>query len=329
MLIMTEKGLYCPSGNFYIDPKRAVEHAVITHAHSDHARKGSKRYYCTTSGVSLLKARLGANIHVSAIPYREPFLFNDVKLSFHPAGHILGSSQIRLELNGEVWVVSGDYKREWDSTCERFEPLSCDVFITEATFGEPHYCWDKDQDVGQDIFDWWQTNAQEGFASVLYAYSLGKAQRVLSLLDSHSDKVIYCAPETSIINNCYREENIRLPTTICLSEITAKTKLAKELLIVPPTFLKKNADILDGVRYRSAHASGWTSDNGFRQGFTLSDHADWNDLIRTITETNAKRVYVQHRNDGILIKKLNSLGMSAYHDSDLCVTEPEMEKLEA
>jgi len=193
---MTEAGLFCPAGNFYIDPKRSVETAVITHAHSDHARRGSKHYICTDSGALLLKARLGNKINLSRFPYQQPFILGGVTLSFHPAGHILGSSQIRLEFAGEVWVVSGDYKREADPTCEAFEIVSCDVFISEATFGKPIYAWQKDKNWGAEIFNWWQQNAAQGLHSVIYAYSLGKTQRILGLLKDLATKPIYWCPRS-------------------------------------------------------------------------------------------------------------------------------------
>ena len=236
MLIMTSKGLYCPAGNFYIDPKGAVDHAVITHAHSDHARRGSKHYYCTSTCISLLKARIGQNIAATTLPYGKTFDFGMVRLSFHPAGHILGSSQVRLEFAGEVWVVSGDYKRELDNTCDRFEPLLCDVFITEATFGTPAFCWKKDVNVGNDILAWWNENAKRGVNSVLFAYSLGKTQRVLNLLAELTEKSVYCDITAKAINDCYRAEKINIGSPICLSTIANDHVLTGELLLLPPLF---------------------------------------------------------------------------------------------
>lgn len=323
MLIMTKSGFYCPAGNFYIDPKHAVENAVITHAHSDHARRGSKRYYCTDSTQSLLRTRLGQNISIITYPYGTKFRINDVEISFHPAGHILGSAQIRIELYGEVWVVSGDYKRSYDSTCEPFEVVPCDVFVTEATFGTPSYIWDKTHDFAKSIYNWWQLNATEHYNSLLFAYSLGKAQRILGLLSFLTNQTIYCDPITEAINNCYRLQGIQMVPTICLSNLPENTLLEKALIVAPSSFMKTKFASYLGKKHKSAFASGWMQDNSKYQqtGFAISDHADWNDLIRTIEETKAKRVFVQHRS-GKLIKELRSRGIKAFPDSALIPKNP-------
>jgi putative mRNA 3-end processing factor len=182
ILVWTAEGLYCPQGRFYIDPKRSVEHALITHAHSDHARRGSRRYTCVDQGLDLLKVRLGSSIQVQGVAYGEELFFNGLKVSFHSAGHILGSAQVRIQRENEVWVVSGDYKRDLDPSCDPFELVPCDTLISEATFGTPQYQWAKDPQHGRSIFDWWQANTQQNQISVIFAYSLGKAQRVLAEL---------------------------------------------------------------------------------------------------------------------------------------------------
>jgi putative mRNA 3-end processing factor len=319
MLIMTSQGLYCPAGNFHIDPSRAVENAVVTHAHSDHARRGSRQYYCVTSGTSLLIARLGKNIQTLSFPYRQTFKINGVTVSFHPAGHILGSSQVRIEFGGQVWVVSGDYKREPDPTCEPFESVSCDVFVTEATFGTPAFIWPKGVDTGKEIFNWWMGNAEKGVNSVLFAYSLGKAQRVLGALLPFAPRPIYCHPSTTLLTDCYRAEGVSLAPTKCLSLVESDRVLRGELFLVPQSFLKDAQSEILGDRYETAFASGWMKNNhyGYDRGFLMSDHADWNDLIRTVQETDAKVVYVQHRGQGALVKQLRALGIKAYPDSDL------------
>lgn len=329
MLIMTRQGLYCPAGNFYIDPKGKVEHAVVTHAHSDHARRGAQQYYCVTRGVSLLKVRLGKSIKVSTYEYGESFFLNGVKLSFHPAGHILGSSQVRIEYEGEVWVASGDYKRQPDPTCEPFEVVKCDVFITEATFGTPAYDWPQEVDLGRQIHEWWDENRRLGFNSVLFAYSLGKAQHVLSLLEPFATRAVHCHPAATHLNDCYRELGVKLAKTQCLSQISPQASLSGELLLVPQSFLSSpQANILGGS-FKTAFASGWMANNSFNykgsydKGFTLSDHADWKDLVRTIIETGAKRVYVQHRGRGALVRHLKSLGIKAYSDEELFLKQPD------
>ncbi len=321
---MTDIGLYCPAGNFYIDPKRRVDHAVITHAHSDHARRGSKHYYCTTTGVALLQERLGSNIAVSHFPYQEKFTLGGVTISFHAAGHILGSSQVRIEFAGEVWVASGDYKLAPDATCLPFEHVKCDVFITEATFGTPAYTWETNVNLGQDMFDWWQRNAKQKMNSVIFGYSLGKAQRILNLLAPHADQPIYCNQATEKINACYREQNVVLAETRCLDSLDESISLEGELLVVPPGTLSKLPAARLGKKYKTAFASGWMakSDRRFDRGFLISDHADWNDLLHAILQTEAKRIYVQHRGNGALIKELKSRGLRAFPDYALTPKNP-------
>ena len=328
MLVLTKKGLYCPAGDFYIDPSRGVDHAVVTHAHSDHARKGSRRYYSSKSGTGLLRGRLGQSITVSSFEYREVFYINGVKLSFHPAGHILGSAQVRIEHDGQVWVASGDYKREADPTCEPFESVECDVFVTEATFGTPGYNWSKEANVGQEIFDWHSQNAKNGVNSVLFAYSLGKTQRVLGVLEPYKMNPIYCHSSATPLNECYLQQGMKLAPTICLSSISEKTKLRGELLIVPQSFLQSEQAEILGENFQTAFASGWMAKNSFGygsydKGFLMSDHADWGDLVRTILESKAKRVYVQHRGKGALVRHLKSLGIQAFPESDLMPENPD------
>jgi putative mRNA 3-end processing factor len=324
MLIMTSKGLYCPAGQFYIDPSGAVDRAVITHAHSDHARRGAKQYYCVTSGLSLLKARLGPNISVNTCPYGEKFYLGDVAISFHPAGHILGSSQVRLEFGNEVWVASGDYKREKDPTCEPFEVVPCDVFVTEATFGTPGFVWNKSSHLGLEILDWWTVNEARGINSVVFAYSLGKTQRILGELATLTDRTIYCHPSATPLNQCYVSQGVKLARHQCISRVAKDRILRGELFLVPQSFLKTaEAEIL-GRNFSTAFASGWMAQgqHGYDHGFLMSDHADWNDLLLTIQETKAKKIYVQHRGKGALVKHLRGLGLEAYPDADLFPKNP-------
>jgi putative mRNA 3-end processing factor len=321
---MTSKGLYCPAGNFYIDPKSAVEQAVITHAHSDHARKGSKQYFCVSSGTGLLKVRLGSGINVKSMAYGDSWRFGDVKVSFHPAGHILGSSQVRVEFNNEVWVVSGDYKRDPDPTCEPFETVTCDVFITEATFGTPAYCWGKTTNYGEQISAWWSRNKRRGLNSVLFAYSLGKAQRILGSLVNYASEPVFCHPAVETLNQCYREQGIKLADSIDLNQHKIDDSLSGKLFIVPPSFLKSDESAILGKKYRTAFASGWMVRNsyGYDASFLMSDHADWNDLLRTVEESKAKKVFVQYRGNGALVNELKSRGIEAYSDKQLWPTNP-------
>lgn len=324
---MTLQGLYCPVGNFYIDPKGKVDHAVITHAHSDHARKGAATYYCSSSGVSLLKTRLGENIVVKAFNYGEKFRINKIQLSFHPAGHILGSAQICIKYGGETWVVSGDYKREFDPTCHGFEVVKCDVFVTEATFGTPNYIWKKNIDIGKDIFEWWNKNSSSGNNSVLLAYSLGKTQRVLGLLEPFTSRSVYCHASAIRLTECYRAQGVKLVPTVSLCEIPQNEVLQGELIIAPPSFLKSPQVKILGTHFKTAFASGWMSNvhrftQIYDQRFVLSDHSDWSDLLLTIKQTEAKRIFVQHRGKGTLVRHLKSLGLKAYSSDALFPQDP-------
>ncbi len=329
MLILRKQGLYCEAGDFYIDPTGAVERAVVTHAHSDHARRGAKKYFTPRSGVGLVRARLGANIQIEGREFSEKFPLGPVSISFHPAGHILGSSQVRLEYRGEIWVVSGDYKRDPDPTCEPFESVPCDVFVTEATFGTPAYHWNKSADLGRELFEWWEKNRAQGINSVLCAYSLGKTQRVLGLLAPFTSRAAYIDPAAVALTECYRAEEISLLPTISLASLDANTRLSGELIVAPSSFLSSERVGILGDRYESAFASGWMAGGqsfgrfaGYDRGFTISDHADWDDLVRTVRETGAKRVYVQHRGKGALVRHLRGLGMDAHSDAELAKEPP-------
>lgn len=323
MLELTRKGLYCRAGDFYIDPSAKVDRAVITHAHSDHARRGSVQYYSTASGMPLLKARLGKNIAVRSYEFSEKFQLGNVVLSFHAAGHILGSAQVRMEYNGEVWLASGDYKRNPDPTCEPFESVKADVFITEATFGTPAYTWNKEANIGSEIYEWWKENAAQGINSVLFAYSLGKAQRVLGLLAPYAERPIICHSASTPLTECYRAQRIKLAPTLCMSEINYDKKYQGELFLLPQNFLNSERAKILGQNYKTAFASGWMATENppsygrYDKGFLLSDHADWNDLIRTAQETGARKVYVQHRGHGALVRQLNKLGIKAFPDTAL------------
>lgn len=329
MLTLRKQGLYCEAGDFYLDPSGSVERAVITHAHSDHARRGASLYYTPRSGVGLVRARLGPKIAIDAHEFGVPFRIGPVTVSFHPAGHILGSSQVRLEHGGEVWVASGDYKRDFDPTCEPFEPVECDVFVTEATFGTPAYCWDKNKDVGREIFDWWEANRALGRNSLLTAYSLGKTQRVLGLLREFTDRAVYLDPNATPLTDCYRAEGVQLLPSVCLSTLGCNARLKGELVIAPSSFLASSLAPVIGADFETAFASGWMAAGrghwgrgSFDRGFTLSDHADWNDLLRTVRETGARRVYVQHRGKGALVRELRAQGLEAYPDSELARLPP-------
>lgn len=317
LIAWTEKGLYCEAGGFYIDPHRAVDVAVITHAHSDHARKGCKRYITVSSGVGLLKSRLGKSIHVEDHPYATAFRLKDVVVSFHSAGHILGSCQVRVQRGSEVWVASGDYKRDPDPSCEPFETVKCDTFITEATFGTPKYRWPKDAEHGAAISRWWKESEETGINCLLFGYSLGKAQRILAELAPFAEKPVLIHETIQDLTECYRREGRVLAPTRLLSEALAEMEfLEGEMILAPPSILDQSFAQKLG-RFQTAFASGWMQGGSgwqsrrYDRGFVMSDHADWDDLNRTILESGARRVFVQHR-DGVLVRHLRKNGFEAY-----------------
>lgn len=320
LITWTDKGLYCKAGGFYIDPHRAVDVAVLTHAHSDHARRGSKLYICEESGVGLLKTRIGHSINVKSFLYKNKFQLGEVEVSFHSAGHILGSSQIRIQRGAEVWVASGDYKRDVDPSCEPFESVPCDTFITEATFGTPKFVWDKGLEHGRMIMSWWNDQSCLSRNCLLFGYSLGKGQRILAELYPFAHQPILIHPTMKELTECYRQEGRLLAPTKdlmeALGELGEGENLEGQLILAPPSIVKEAWIHKLGV-YRTAFASGWMKGSGhfgrgsYDHGFVMSDHADWNDLNQTIFESGAKRVYVQHR-DGALVRHLKSRGIEAY-----------------
>lgn len=319
LVTWTDKGLYCSAGGFYIDPHRAVELAIVTHAHSDHARRGSKKYICARSGVELLKTRLGFKIQVEAWTYGEVRKLGDVFVSLHPAGHILGSAQVRIQRGSEVWLASGDYKRDADPSCEPFESVRCDTFITEATFGTPRYRWEKNVAHGAMISHWWNESRASGKNCVLFGYSLGKAQRILAELAPHTTRPVLIHSTMKDLTECYRQQGRSLAPTDCLQAKLASLSqgelLTGELILAPPSVVKDFGHQLG--RYETAFASGWMQEQGgfrtqsYDRGFVMSDHADWDDLNLTIKETGAKRVFVQHRS-GALIRHLRQIGIAAH-----------------
>ncbi|MDR3668239.1 MAG: ligase-associated DNA damage response exonuclease [Ignavibacteriaceae bacterium] len=312
---LTDKGLFCEIGGFYIDPNKSVDKALITHAHSDHARPGSKSYLTVKPGESLLKQRLGQNINLQTVNYSEPLYMNGVKVSFHPAGHILGSSQIRIEYYGEVWVISGDYKLEKDLTCEMFEPIKCNTFITESTFGLPIFKWLSQNLIFKEINSWWRCNKELNIISIILGYSIGKAQRIISGLDS-TIGTIYAHPSIEVINQCYRIAGIKIPETQIINEHVSNDLLPGSLIIAPPS-----ADIYEMIgkhtNFSSAFASGWMQIRknrkriSFDRGFTLSDHADWEGLLQAAKESQAANILVTHGYSSQLAKWLREKRLNA------------------
>jgi putative mRNA 3-end processing factor len=298
MLSLTPKGLYCSGGDFYIDPLQPVDRAVITHAHADHARWGSRQYLCASDGKGVLQKRLGDNSSIETLNYGEKIAINSISLSLHPAGHILGSSQVRIEENGRVVVVSGDYKTAADPTCAPLEPIRCHEFITETTFGLPIFKWPKTEDVLSDINSWWQENQMEGRTSILFAYALGKAQRIIASLDESIGPILTHGAIEKFLP-CYRNAGIHLPPTRYVGEIEDKKNLVGSIVIAPPSADNPNWMRKFPNRVR-AFASGWMRIRGNRRrrsvdrGFVISDHSDWDGLLQTISATSAKKIGVSH-----------------------------------
>jgi putative mRNA 3-end processing factor len=314
LVIHRPEGLYCEAGGFYIDPWRPVDKAVITHAHADHARTGSTRYIASAAGEGVLRSRLGA-IDLHALPYGERLQVRDVIISLHPAGHVLGSAQVRIEHRGEVWVTSGDYKIEPDVTCAAFEPVKCHTFITESTFGLPIYTWVPAAELFADINQWWASNAAINRASVLFCYSFGKAQRLLAGVDSSIGPIVtHGAVEP--LNRAYRDAGVALPETKLVSEVTDKSDFSRALVLAPPSaagspWMKRFGE------YSDAFASGWMLLRGARRrravdrGFVMSDHADWPGLNSAIKASQASTVYVTHGYVPVMVRWLQEQGLEA------------------
>jgi len=313
VLELTNKGFYCAAGDFYVDPWRPVDNAVITHAHSDHARAGSARYLCAAPGETVLRARLG-DISLQTLRYGETVSLKDARVSLHPAGHILGSSQVRIEVGGRVACLSGDYKTVGDLTAAPFEPVACDLFVTEATFALPIYRWQPDGSLFGAINKWWAENADAKRASVLYGYALGKAQRLLSGLDASIGPILTHGAVERLVG-CYREAGVSLPPTR-YAGTALKEDFARALVVAPPSangspWVRRFGD------FSTALASGWMAIRGARRrravdyGFPLSDHADWPGLLEAIRSTGAEEVWVTHGYTGPLARWLEERGVKS------------------
>jgi putative mRNA 3-end processing factor len=319
LVIERPQGLYCPAGDFYIDPWRPVDRAVLTHAHADHARAGHRHVLATAISEGVLRSRLGASLPLQGLAYGETVVHQGVRISLHPAGHVLGSAQVRLEHGGQVWVASGDYflsaHDERNPTCQPFEPLRCDCFITESTFGLPVYRWAPQAQVFDDINAWWRANAAAGRPSLLMAYSFGKAQRVIAGVDAGIGPIVVHGA-VAPLNEAYRAAGVALPATRTLGELPDKHALATALVVAPPAvhgsvWARRLGEASD------AFASGWMALRGARRrqgvdrGFVLSDHADWPGLQRAIAATGAARVIVTHGFEAVMVRWLCGQGLQA------------------
>lgn len=314
VLSFTDRGIYCPAGDFHIDPWRPVARALITHGHADHARPGHGAYLATHAALPVMRHRLG-EITAEGIAYGETRQIGGAQVSFHPAGHIPGSAQVRVEVGGEVWVVSGDYKTTDDGFCEAFEPVTCHSFITECTFGLPVFRWAPQAQVADEINQWWAANAAHGRVSMLGAYSLGKAQRLLSLVNPEIGPILTHGAVDGT-NRVLRAQDYRLPDT---HPVTAETKGNDHpgaLVIAPPSALGSTWSRRFGT-VSTGFASGWMRLRGIRRrraadrGFVLSDHADWDGLLEAIAATGAENIYPTHGYTDIFARHLNEIGLNA------------------
>ena len=335
LIVRRAEGLYCPAGDFYVDPWRKVERAVITHAHADHARTGHRHYLTARRGVGVLRARLG-KIDVTGLGWGEEIVIGNARVSLHSAGHILGSAQVRVEVDGQVWVVAGDYylstRGDANPTCEPFEPVRCDCFVTEATFGLPIYRWPRHADVFDDMARWWQANAESGDGSVVGAYSLGKTQHVLAGLAELACGLgpIYVHPAADGLNEAHRAEGVALPATRDWSELEDPAALRGALIIAPPS-AQAPWRWQREVRVRESFASGWMHQHkarhraGLDRGFVLSDHADWPGLLSAVHETGCSRVIVTHGDEAVLVRVLSEKGLECGTFRTAFGSEPDSE----
>lgn len=315
LVVATERGLHCPRGGFYIDPWLPVDLAVITHGHGDHLRRGSERYLIAESGLAVAAVRTGEPERLQAVAYGAQVQLGDVRVSFHSAGHVLGSAQIRIDEGAQVWVVSGDYKRAPDPTCAAFEVVPCDVFISEATFALPIYRWPHPERVTREIYDWWQVNRERGVVSVLFCYALGKAQRVLAELSAFTQETVYVHGALLPLIDVYRAAGIAMTPTASATA-AKKAEYTGALVLAPPS-----AAGTPWMRRFGEHSSGFCSGwmrvrgnrrrRGYDRGFVLSDHVDWPGLLRTFDETGAKRILLTHGHSEAMTRYLLEQGRDA------------------
>lgn len=334
LIRFTKKGIYCIPGKFYLDPWIPVDYAIISHGHADHARWGMKRYLCHHHTKPILKHRIGQDINIQSLDYNDPIMINGVKLSFHPAGHIIGSAQIRLEYKGYVTVFTGDYKTTPDDLTIPYEPIKCHTFITESTFGLPIYKWLPENQLRDQIHKWVETNKLNNRTSVFFGYSLGKSQRLMKMLEG-VDK-IYVHSAISRLNTAIEEAGVKLPKVELITSQFDKKDVEGRIVIFPPALL--GSRMLKRIpNVATAICSGWMQIRGNRRwkavdaGFPISDHADWDGLLEAVKATEAEKVYVTHGSQAIFSKYLNEIGIWAdevktqYGDDELEDTESKLE----
>jgi len=321
LLRLSKYGIYCPAGDFYIDATGKVERNIVTHAHSDHARPGHISYLSHKSSEPLLRARLGKRIKIESLEYQEQISIHGIKVTLYPSGHIYGAAQVKVEQNGEIWVVTGDYKLEDDGLSVPFEPVKCHHFITECTFGLPVYQWPDQDEVYRKINDWWRENTLQGITSILYGYSLGKSQRIIKNID-HTNGPVYVHKSVGAMNQAIIGDGADLPQTTTLNEQLAPEKIKGNLVIAPPSFTA-GPIIRELSPFSVAMASGWIQtgrnmgSGRLNKGFVLSDHADWDGLLTAINATESERVITMHGYTSELTRWLNENGRNSVEINDL------------
>jgi putative mRNA 3-end processing factor len=327
-LEFTDRGIYCPSGDFFIDPWRPVDRALITHGHADHARWGSRRYLATDAALPVMRHRLG-DVALEGIAYGERRRIGDATVSYHPAGHVPGSAQIRVEHRGEVWVVSGDYKTGADALSEPFEPVACHAFVTECTFGLPVFDWRPEAELAAELNAWWAACAAQGRHAAIGAYALGKAQRVMTMVDPSIGPILtHGAVENT--NEVLRAQGVPLPATTRVTPDLDLKAIRGALVVAPPSalagpWLRRFGPVSTGI------ASGWMALRGVRRrraadrGFVISDHADWKGLDEAIAATGASRVFATHGYTATFARWLAERG----YEAGVVETEYEGEALDA
>jgi putative mRNA 3-end processing factor len=331
VLEFKKEGLYCPAGDFHIDPWQPVDRALVTHGHADHAYSGHGRYLATHAALPVMRHRLG-EITAEGIKFGETRVLNGVSVSFHPAGHVPGSAQIRIEHLGEVWCVSGDYKTDPDRLSEPWEPVRCHSFVTECTFGLPVFDWSDEAALEAELNAWWRANAAEGRFSLIGAYALGKAQRVMTMVDPSIGPILtHGAVENT--NEVLRAQGVDLPATVRVTPDLDLKVHAGALVIAPPGALAQGwvRRFLSGAGASIGIASGWMALRGVRRrraadrGFVISDHADWKGLNAAVEATGAERVFATHGYTTVFRQWLESRGFDAH----IVDTEWEGEALDA
>lgn len=315
LLVFHKDGIYCPRADVFIDPWRPVAKAIVTHAHADHARWGMKQYLAHRDSEAVMRLRLGQDISLQTLDYHEQIQINGVKISLHPAGHIIGSAQVRVAYNGEVWVVSGDYKTQPDGLTIPFEPVRCHTFITESTFGLPVYKWQPISETATALNQWWRQNQADGHTSILLGYSLGKAQTLIHHLDPQLG-TIFTHGAVENTNEALRQQGVSLPATERVTRETDKSRFAGSMVVAPPSALGSSW-LRKFAPYRTAMASGWMALRGAKRrrntdhGFVISDHADWAGLNEAIRATTAERVFVTHGYSDLFSRWLCEQGLNA------------------